>query len=124
MFTVNSPLRLMNSLVPSSGSTSQKRSPMAGRAPPDTASSPTTGIPGVSRISASVIRSSACWSAAVTGEASSLLSTSKSVAYTAITRSPAARTMGTSCCSRSVWFGALMGRTPSVKPCQQFYRLV
>src|SRR5436305_875671 len=47
ILTVNSPLRLMNSLVPSSGSTSQKRSPVSAGSPSESAcSSATTGMPG------------------------------------------------------------------------------
>ena len=72
MLTVNSPLREMNSRVPSSGSTSQKRPPeTSGMWPAETASSETTGISGVSFSSAARIRASAASSASVTGELSS-----------------------------------------------------
>jgi hypothetical protein len=48
--TVNSPLRLMNSLVPSSGSTSQKEAPSAGCRPASVDSSDTMKISGVSAL--------------------------------------------------------------------------
>ena len=79
MLTVRSPLRLMNSLVPSSGSTSQKRPPeTSGMRPAETLSSATMGISGVSFSSAAMIKRSATSSASVTGEESALVRASKS----------------------------------------------
>lgn len=76
MFTVNSPLRLMNSFVPSSGSTSQKRRAPAAAGPlVSTVSSDTTGISGVNSRRAETIRRSASSSAMVSGEASALART-------------------------------------------------
>ncbi len=80
MLTVNSPLRLMNSLVPSMGSTNQKRLLTSGISPADAASSPTIGMSGVRRRRPSKITFSAHWSATVTGDSSPLISTSNSVA--------------------------------------------
>ena len=76
MLTVNSPVRAMNSLVPSSGSTSQKRPPAG--APPAAAaalSSEITGMCGAAARSPATIRLSAARSASVTGEPSSLIRT-------------------------------------------------
>ncbi len=80
MLTVYSPRRETNSLVPSSGSTSQNGpSPTVGMSPAATASSATIGQASfTSARNASRISASARWSAAVTGELSSLLSTAKS----------------------------------------------
>jgi hypothetical protein len=73
MLTVNSSLRLMNSLVPSSGSTSQKMRTTRGLWPAATSSSATTGICGVSGAQAERMKASPVPSASVTGVASSLL---------------------------------------------------
>ena len=80
MLTVNSPCRLMNSLVPSSGSTSQNGPALiCVIAPSAISSSATIGNASVtSRRIASRIRTSARRSASVTGEVSSLRSTAKS----------------------------------------------
>ena len=68
MLTVNSPLPLRNSFVPSSGSTSQNRVPVtSGERPLEASSSETTGMSGVRWRSAGNMMSSAAWSAAVTG---------------------------------------------------------
>ena len=76
MLTVNSPFRLMNSLVPSSGSTSQNGpSSSVGMRPAATVSSATTGISGVSSARPARITASAASSATVTGEASALART-------------------------------------------------
>ena len=73
MLTVNSPLRLMNSLVPSSGSTSQKLPSAGAVASCGQPSSANTGTPGESSASAAQITFSARWSASVTGEPSCLV---------------------------------------------------
>ncbi len=79
MLTVNSPFLLMNSLVPSSGSTSQNGPPSScGMWPDATASSAITGISGVSSARPARITASAASSAAVTGEASALIWTAVS----------------------------------------------
>ena len=81
MLTVNSPLRLRNSRVPSSGSTSQKRLPsISGTSPAAMASSATTGISGVRVLRAPRMKVSAASSASVTGEASSFSRTAMSSA--------------------------------------------
>src|SRR5690606_3359094 len=82
----------MNSLVPSSGSTSQKRLSGSGISPAATASSATTGTPGSNSRNAGTITSSARWSASVTGERSALDAATNSVRYTCMTTSPAAPT--------------------------------
>ena len=83
MFTVNSPLRLTYSRVPSRGSTSQKRRARAmvaasGAWPLETASSEIAGISGVSAASAGRMARSAASSASVTGEASAFRVTAMS----------------------------------------------
>ena len=72
MLTVNSSLRLMNSFVPSSGSTSQNVVPTSGMRPAATSSSATIGMVGASVRSAARMNASARSSASVTGEASPL----------------------------------------------------
>ncbi len=75
MLTVNSPFRLMNSLVPSSGSTSQYLDPRtaASQSPARFDSSDSTGISGVSACSASQINVCDARSACVSGDASSFV---------------------------------------------------
>src|SRR5262249_47243540 len=81
MLTVNSPFLLMNSLVPSSGSTSQKGpSPIAGTRPAAISSSATTGMSGVSDRRPATMTASAAWSASVTGLLSALSRTPRSPA--------------------------------------------
>ena len=80
MLTVNSPVSPMNSLVPSSGSTSQnRRPPSPGAVPAATASSATTGVAGSIAASAATISASASRSATVTGDESGLRSTATPV---------------------------------------------
>ena len=55
MLTVNSPLRLMNSLVPSSGSTSRKLRPTSARLSAHASSSATMGMSGIAAESASAM---------------------------------------------------------------------
>ena len=81
MFTVNSPFLLMNSLVPSSGSTSQNGpSPITGTRPAAISSSATTGVSGVSLRRPATMIASAAWSASVTGLLSALSRTPRSPA--------------------------------------------
>jgi hypothetical protein len=79
MLTVNSPLRLMNSLVPSSGSTSQKRVAHGTALARAAISSATTGMCGAKAAQAGTMWPSARSSASVTGDASALPRTSKPV---------------------------------------------
>ena len=78
-FTVNSPLRLTNSRVPSSGSTSHRRrhSRRTFQVASSEASSDNTGMSGVRRSRPSTRMRCAARSAAVSGLASALRSTSK-----------------------------------------------
>ncbi len=80
ILTVNSPFLLMNSRVPSSGSTKKKAGPTSGLAPAAVASSETIGMPGAASLRAGRMMSSASWSAAVTGVLSSFSLTTMSVA--------------------------------------------
>ena len=81
MLTVNSPFLLMNSLVPSSGSTSQNGPPFSlGTRPAAISSSATTGVSGVSARSPLTMISSAAWSASVTGLLSALVRSPRSPA--------------------------------------------
>jgi hypothetical protein len=73
---VNSPFLERNSLVPSSGSTSQNGpSPTSGSSPRATASSATIGTSGVSSRSAARMAASPASSAVVTGEESAFVET-------------------------------------------------
>jgi hypothetical protein len=92
MFTVNSSRRLTNSRVPSSGSTRKKRLvavSMTGALPAATDSSAMTGIEGAIAARSARMIFSAASSAVVTGDASALSRTAKSVAYTAMMAPPA-----------------------------------
>src|SRR5690606_20924471 len=84
MLTLNSPLRLMNSRVPSSGSTSHSRVQRRRSAASTSSahSSDSTGTSGVSARNPSTMTWWAAMSADVTGDASSLRSTSNAPAYT------------------------------------------
>ena len=73
MFTVNMPLRLTNSLVPSRGSTSQQVSDLVGS--PRRPSSETMGVSGSILESPFAMTSCAARSASVSGESSSLVVT-------------------------------------------------
>ena len=94
ILTVNSPLRFTNSLVPSSGSISQKRCHPARSLNSILAdSSDKTGMSGVSAASRAAITSCAARSASVSGEPSSLLLTSNWRSYTSRIWRPASIAM-------------------------------
>ena len=108
MLTVNSPLSLMNSLVPSRGSTRKKVDPKSGIRPLDAASSARTGMVGNWVDKPSRMISSAALSAAVTGDASAFRSTATPPARWAMISWPAL----TANCERA---SRISGRVPNSK---------
>ncbi len=77
IFTANSSLPAANSRVPSSGSTSQYSAAGLVIRPAATSSSAITGTPGAAARRPATMIASAAWSASVTGDRSSLRTTSK-----------------------------------------------
>ena len=103
MLTVNSPLRLTNSRVPSSGSTTQssrqcRRSTQGAAAD----SSDNIGMSGVRRRNPSMMICCDSRSANVSGELSSLRCTSKPASYTFMMASPARAASGIKASAKAV----------------------
>src|SRR3954468_2756156 len=107
MLTVKSAERLMNSLVPSSGSTSRKASPSAGGTNPSAhSSSATQGRSETAARSPSRMMRSAARSASVTGERSALWLTSAPARNTSMITRPAESASRSNSAARARWSDA------------------
>src|ERR1700730_1257194 len=102
IFTVNSPLRLTNSRVPSSGSTTHNsRHVLRSSQGACADSSERMGMSDVTSLSPSMMTRCDSKSARVSGESSSLCCTVKPASYTRMMAAPALATMGIRACARA-----------------------